>query len=553
MASIFLKDWKKGDVVTAADLQELTDAVAMLENTARKAWTGSSAGGAVQRENEPPVEWPWQVLATTGVDGVELYVVPGRVAIGGSQVFTNAAGERMGGFDYVTMPGNVVKVPGFDATQQEPQVVYLQLRGEVKARQLQQLEVYPEQDSGAAAATALTAHQRTELVNAALELLCVPLSTSLLPQDDLLRVWPLAIYTPGHEQPVNQLQWGELSACECRGLVDSWGDVVWPTDRSGAAAWGAAGHEAGMATLTEADFSTEYETIMGPLWGCMDLDGAVEFYLGDHPAPPYVGPLPWVDPDDPNLDDGDEDEEEEEDTDDSDDDGGGDGGDGGDDDDEEVPDDQKIAVKIGYEAGDGFKSCTLVRKAGGYYWKLELDPDAVRICLTGLQVPATMTLAANGSQQGNIAVVTMSLGDSSASASGSGATGSGALLFKGTQGSQGVASRTHTFKYSIDVSLNVAGKTWYLSPRAASDAGSWVKKTRSDGTSNFNVRASEWWTWSIDSEKLKAAGINHLKQELAKRTLSASDTSTSSDSTVTGTLTGTPLAIHATATLGGAE
>lgn len=240
-----------------------------------------------------------------------------------------------------------------------------------------------------------------------------------------------------------------------------------------------------------------------------------------------------------------EDEEEEDDDDSG---GGGDGGGDGDDEEETEPD-GKISVQIGYEAGPGFSSCTLVRKGGAYYWKLVLNPAYVQAAVKGLEVPATMTLAANGSQQGNIATVTMSLGESSGTASGTVASGTGALLFKGTQGSSGVASRTHSFNYSVDLSLEVPAKTWYLSPQKMSSAGSWVKLVRSSGASNFNVRAQVWYTWVVDREAFRKAGVNQMKIELGKRSLSDADSSTSHDSTVTGTLSGTALAIQAEATL----
>lgn len=545
MASVFLRDWQQGDVVTAADLQELTDAVSLLENMGRQLPQGSNAGAGVRRECDGPVEWPWQVLARPAAAGMELYVVPGRVLVGGNYEFTNADGEVTGGFDYVSMAGNVVKVPGFDATQTEPQMVYLQLWGEVEVRQLQYGECWPpaEDEETAEFNTDLQGQQQVLLKNARLELACAPVASSLLEQAGLLRVWPLAIYTPGHEQPVNQLQWGELSACECRGLVDSWGAVVWPAERGEAAAWGADGHGSGMATLAEADFSTPCETITGPLLGCIDADGAVEFYLGVHEAPPWTGPEPPVDPEEPTL------EDLEEEGDGGGDDGGGDGSDG--DDEEEKGPDEKIAVKIGYEAGDGFLSCALVRKGGAYWWKLVLDPDFVRSAVQGLPVPAVMTLAANGSQAGTQGrTVEMGLGTTAASAGGAAATGTAQLVFHGSNTvDASTKTRTHQFNYSISLDFEVPEKTWYLSPRELSTAGSWVKLVRSNGASNFNVRAAEWWIWHVDREKFRRAGINQMKIELAKRSLSDSDVSISGDSTVTGTLSGTALAIHAESTL----
>lgn len=541
MASVFLKDWKKGDVVSAADLNDLVEAVALLENAGSGGAQVSARPGARLHEYDAPVEWPWQVLLQYGPAGPELWVVPGCVLTGGCAPLAGENGEERGGWRYETMIGNLMKVPGFDAALTDPQVVYLVLKGEVRTRRLTNGDIDAESDIS----TEENGEQFTELLNASLSLVCVPVETTM--QEGPLRVWPLAIYTPGAEQPVNQLQWGELSAVECRGVVDSSGDVVWPMDRSEAAKWGTDGHEAGMNVLAEADFSTEWETITGPLYGTLDRDGAVEFYLGVHEAPGYVEPTPPAPgpgDDEEDGDDFDEDGDGDEDIDDDSDPG---------DDDDEPTDDKKIAVKIGYEKGEGFASCDLVRRAGGYYWKLVLDAEYVRSVLQSVDVPAAMKLAAGGSQQGSIAVVQMSLGESAASGSGTAAMGSGELLFKGTQGSYGVAARTHKFNYKISLNVDIPKKTWYLSPKKLSTAGSWVKLTSSRGASNFNVRASEWWMWSVDRAALQKAAANQLRQELNKRTLSATDASRSADSTVTGELSGTPVAILAKATLGGAE
>lgn len=535
MAGVFLRDWKKGDVVSAADLNDLVEAVALLENASSGVAQVSARPGARLHEYDAPVEWPWQVLLQYGPAGPELWVVPGCVLTGGCAPLAGENGEERGGWQYETMPGNLVKVPGFDASLADPQVVYLVLNGEVRTRRILRGEV----DAEAAEPAEENGEQYTEVLNASLSLVCVPVETTML--EGPLRVWPLAIYTPGAEQPVNQLQWGELSAVECRGVCDDYGDVVWPTNRSRAAAWGAAGHEAGMAVLTVADFSTERETITGPLYGTMDMDGALEFYLGVHEAPGYEGPtLPAPGDEDGDGDDFDADGDGDEDS---------DNDSNPDDDDDETTDDKKIAVKIGYEKGEGFASCDLVRRAGGYYWKLVLDTEYVRSVLQSVDVPATMKLAAGGSQQGSIAEVQMSLGESTASGSGTAAMGSGELLFKGTQGSYGVAARTHKFNYKISLDVDIPKKTWYLSPKNLSTAGSWVKLTSSRGASNFNVRASEWWMWSVNRAALQKAAANQLRQELSKRTLSATDVSRSADSTVTGELSGTPVAILAKAEL----
>lgn len=546
MASVFLRDWREGDVVRAADLSDLAAAIALLEAGGAGARGGAPAErrGGVAAGGDGPVEWPWQVVVQLGADGAELWCVPGRVLVG--------AGDE--GYEFCELRGGLVRVEGFDAGLDEPQVVYVALEGEVRVREVLQGEV----NDGAVEPMAASGEQWVGLDGASLRVFAVPVGTTLL--EGPLRVWPVAVWTPGYEQPVTQLLWGDLSALELLGVCDDAGHVVWPADRSGAAAWGAAGHEAGMDVVCEADFSTERETIMGPLYAGLDADGALEFYLGDRPGAPYEGTGGYGDGDD----------------------GGGDGGSGGldddfedvvvpelpddddsapdpwnppdDDEDEDVdPDDVKIAVQIGYEKGEGFSECTLVRRAGGYFWRLVLDEEFVRGCLMGVPVQSGITLAAGGSQQGVHAEVQMSLGESSAGSGGARITAGGELLFKGTQGQYGVPSRGHNIQLQLDVDVEVPGKKWYLSCRQLSDAGSWVKRTRSTGFTSFHVRAQEWWTWSVDVAALKAAAGNEMRKALAGRGVAATGACTSEDSAVDVVLSGSLAGMTATATLRGAE
>ena len=545
MASVFLRDWQAGDVVTAADLNELVAAVAVLEDGFARAAGSSQTGGGRTREDDGPVAWPFQVVEWLGREGAELWVLPGRVLVGGEEVLTGADGEQMGGFEYVELR-EPARVTGFDATVEGPQTVYLCLDGDVVVRELTRGDLSPE-DAGEASGGELAGCQHTELVGGKLSVICVPTGTGLPVESDFLRAWPLAVVQRDDEQRVTQLLWGELSACECRGLVAEDGAVVWPAERSGAAAWGEDAHGAGMQVLTAADFSTSRERIEGELRGCVDVDGAIEFYLGVHPelpgdsaGVPDVGGDSFDDLDEPEDDGG------------IGGDGGGDDGDddGGDDVVDPGGDDGKIAVKVGYEAGAGFTECKLVKRDGTYYWKLVLDTNYVSQAFQGLQVPAQLTVAASGQQVGTAATVEMGLGASSANAGGLAVTGSGGLVFHGTNSvDASTKSRTHDFNYSVSLRVNVAAQTWYLTAATATQAGNFVKRTRSGGGSSFSVVAQEWWRFDVDLEKLRQTTINQLKTEFEKKQVSGTASSTSHDSTVTGTLSGTALAIKAEAVL----
>lgn len=231
------------------------------------------------------------------------------------------------------------------------------------------------------------------------------------------------------------------------------------------------------------------------------------------------------------------------------------------DDDEDVDEDSnpdnRPAVKIGYERGAGFKSCSLVRRGGAYYWKLVLDGAAVSAALRGVEVPGQLTLKANGSQAGTEdRVVHMGLstaGGHSALAAGKSVTGSGALAFRGSN--QQVIQSSVVCKYALqlDMEVSVPDKVWYLSATEVSTAGSWVRRTASDGLTCFQARAQEWYKFSVDVAALKTAAVNELRGRVTSRRVSDSAVSVSHDSVVSGTLSGTVLDASAEATLSGAK
>lgn len=229
------------------------------------------------------------------------------------------------------------------------------------------------------------------------------------------------------------------------------------------------------------------------------------------------------------------------------------------DDDEDVDEDSnpenRPAVKIGYERGEGFKSCSLVRRGGAYFWKLVLDGAAVSAALRNVEVPGSVTLKAGGSQQGTTATVYMGLrktGGASASVSGKNVTSTAVLAFRGDnmQDIERGAVKCE-FELGFELDVDVHDKVWYLSTTELSSAGSWVRRSVSDGVSCFQARAQEWYKFSVDAAALKAAAVNELSGRLSRRRVSDSEESASYDSTVSATLSGNVLNSTASATLSG--
>lgn len=207
--------------------------------------------------------------------------------------------------------------------------------------------------------------------------------------------------------------------------------------------------------------------------------------------------------------------------------------------DEDPNPDNLIAVQVGYEAGAGFKSCVLTRRGGVLMWRLVLDAGYVEAALQAVEVPCSMVLRAGGSQLGTKTTVEMGLGATSAGVNGKTATGSAELVFHGTNNVDASNKAEEVaITYTLSLDVEVEEKTWYLDTVEASSAGAWVKRTSSNGTSNFQARASAWYTFSVDREALRAAAAAELKKRLAARSVNDSASSSSEDSVVSATLSG---------------
>lgn len=490
--SKFLKDWKPGDRVTADDMNALVDAVMELE--ARAVPQGATQGGQRRPAAESPDAWPWQVYAVATEEGPELHAVPGAVLVG----FTEADGAQ-----FLELPADADgKVAGFSPADADEAVVYLALTGSVTCS---------EPKDGPAANYPMQSVTAAEL---RLVLTCTPPAGAL-------RLWPLAVYTKGAKQPLTQLQWGELSALEVRGLADESGQPVLPASRADAAAWGDEGHRSGMATMCSGGGAT--------LSACLDEDAAVEFYLGayddgsggDDPDPdpdplpdePDPEPDPWPVPDpQPEPPDPDPDP------------------------------DRPTRVRYGYVAGEGFLRCDLVRlQDGKLYWELVQDPDFLAQICRGLKAPAQVTYTANGSSAGTRATVEMGLGTTAAACTGQQMSSTAQLVFHGTNATD-ASKKVEVRKFVWTASpVWQQPQTWYLSPTQLAKAGRFVQMDKGKPTSPGFVQAQVWHRIRIDKAAFRAAAQAEWQRALSVTVLTGHETSVSADTRVTADLYGTAL------------
>lgn len=527
---MFLRDWQPGDVVSAADMQALVDAVAMLESAADT--RGGAKRGARRRISDGPQGWPWQVMAVPGEDGIELRVVRGKVLAGVRWLGPgDGADDGRAEFSFMELPADdgAEVVQDYDDRLAEV-TVYLELTGRVERRPL---TVGDKIDAGVLDGDGYdskqgTGHEVVELADARLRVTCEPVAGAL-------RVWPLAVVNKTYAQPVTQLQWGDLNALECRGIArGDTGELVWPSDRSAAAPWGSLGHAAGMDCAASFTFVNGQNEARGDLKVCMDEDGAVEFYIGPYeepggessgdsapepdddendeaegapppgpfyPVPPGPAPGPTPTP---------------------------------------VP---KITkVQYGYVAGEGFLGCQLVKAADGQlYWELELDPLFLSRACAGMEVPATVTYRAEGTQEGTTATVEMGLGDCAASASGMLLRGTAQLVF---HGSNDVDASRKTATVNVNYVASPVweqGRKWYLSTKKVHRAGAYVRmdRARPGWQPGGFIEANVWYKFSVKREKYRDEMMQYLKQKMSAMYISDRDECVRFDSKVAAVLSNT--------------
>lgn len=527
-----LKDWRPGDTITAGDLQRMVEAVRELE-VRTPALPMPVYGGGRTPECDGAQEWPWQVYLAPTADGVKLRVVPGEVLVALEGVYDPQYIQIGVRSVYAKLSQDNTSVQDVESLSRRV-IVYLEMRGEVTVEPMSE-DLMPDDSIDG------DDYEVTSISD-------VSLRVTVSPAQDALRLWPLAVYDPAHAQPLTQLQWGLLSACELRGVCGLDDQPVPPTDRGDAEAWGAAGHSDGMAVLAEVNaYGMVGETFEGALHACMDKDGAFEFYLGEkeqddrEDSPPGDSPgggvlQPWT-PDD--------------DDDDDDDSGGGGGGGGGDNDaPEPTPRPPGVTrVKYGYVAGEGFASCDLMQVGDKLMWVLTLDPGYLCTACANLTCKGTVVYTAGGAASGVLAAIDMGLQGARATASGVICTGSTGLVFHGTNNVDTSCKQTTvTVTYKCSPAWEQA-RTWHLSPDELHEAGKYVLRDVGTTYSNPFIRANQWYRFRVDKEMFAKHAQQYFRAQLSQVQLSDTATSDSGDASVKGQLGGSMLSISVELTL----
>lgn len=501
--SVFCKDFKKGDILTAGDLNEMVRVVQGLEVTAAGAAGGFMVGG--RGDAVLQARWPFEV--TVGFDAAGERVL--RVAAG--RVLVDYNTEE--GFVYDELPvgdDGFALVEGY-AGEDGPVTVWLQLVGEIKETHL---------DDGGDGWTWFGEPVRRVVWTRR------ELRVSTEEVEGVVRRWPLAVVNCAHVQPVTQLLWGDLNALEVRGFVRTDGEVVWP----GCTPDGALRRPEVHVPLATVNFSgtvSESFSVSGVLRGGMAADGAFSFQLGAPVESDAWAGGAWDEPD------AEWDEEE-------DDDEAGGYGDFEDETVEELEPGSPTVVRYGYlvQPGDGFSECTLsTTEDGDVCWRLVLDEGFLAEVLEDLAGAATVTVTAEGSVPGAHATVEMGLGGLTVTNESAAAE----LVFHGTNAVDASTKvMTKAVKYVVRPDW-AQQKEWLISPSKVATAGRYVQRAEVAAPENGFVQASRWFRFRVDRAAFRQAAEDFLRAELGRVTLSGTVGDESNGCTVTGTLSGSLL------------
>lgn len=478
MKPTILPVFQSGDPLSAAHLNQLSAAVSDVEASLASALAGPSGHG--RRKVTGTKRKPW-MCALVGTDsGAAIEVTPGPVLL-----YVPPGGAE----PVVVTPELPTRRVDVNAAL-SPAYVWLHLDHEVTRA------VVPVTDAAGA-----EYNRAIEVDYPAEQQWFIEFAAAPGVHD---KSWPLALYVADDAQPLTQLRWGLLSACEVTAVAAQEG-VLTPRLRE---RW------------------DDAETVAEPAWEGMSPDameaslrmaldesGGLTMFVNafeplpeDDPFEEDVEPDPWVvDPGTPPPEDG--------------------------------PVDEPVRLSIGYLAGDGMASAEFFDVGGERFWRVLLDTEAVRAALAELRVPCEIQFSAGGSQQGVLAEVQMGLGACVAS-SGSAIAGSAELRFQGTVGD---ASKKTDEASPVAVISPAAlpAREWRIPVNRMASSSQYIQVERTDyDDSGQNVRATWWYEIRVDLARLRRDAGRTAVSLAARRALSDRVEVVSQDSTVTAVLGG---------------
>ena len=293
-----MQHWQIGDQLTADSLNALVDEIIHLERAV--AGGGSSRRcGTTDAAGDDGCVYGWQV----SLAGEAIMVRPGRVLVGygtdcsqpGETRTPCARWDSPFSADGESAVGVMVPLPETDEGP-ESFVVVLQCCGTISQQDIPYTVDTDRCDGWFGEATAIPEAFEWRLI-------CRPVTgdgSETEEIEDLLREWTLAVVRLGEhcEQPVVQLQWGDLCLFEVRGLLTAAGELLTPTEIEG----GQWGDVESMAELCAIELETDSEQATGALHGRLDSYGGLELML-DKVSPMEVsgGGSSSTPPDTPEL------------------------------------------------------------------------------------------------------------------------------------------------------------------------------------------------------------------------------------------------------------
>lgn len=214
-----------------------------------------------------------------------------------------------------------------------------------------------------------------------------------------------------------------------------------------------------------------------------------------------------------------------------------------------------IVVPHGYIAGEGFKSCELVKVDGVYYWKLTLDENYTSQLCQNLNVPAKLKMQTQGFSDGYIANVYIGWKRAgeyhSCEVNSSELVASGVFEFAGTdQDDVSLKLVTHNFEWNNDRKW-IEERVWWLKADEVHSAGAFVDVQQLNRNEDLPwVQASQWYKFSVNRRRFKGNAKKFFRKKLKLATFADSAESWASDTVIVGNLSGNATSLQAVFELG---
>lgn len=216
---------------------------------------------------------------------------------------------------------------------------------------------------------------------------------------------------------------------------------------------------------------------------------------------------------------------------------GGFGNGGSDDDGDDVPSGgisggEMPTAAAAYVGSDGITVTLKTRGDGDYYWLISIAADTLSTLCANLTTEGELTFNADHTFSGANAPIYMGIGEGTAT--------NLVLVFNGTNDvDASLKSKTYALTHKVTPTWSQPLKATLPIDETLTCLNGIAMTPCAEGSAWIN--ATRWYQLTIDSAYLRAQLTATLRQQLAKKPCSDSQTSTSNGETLSGSLTGTAL------------